>query len=66
MLATPGLGPGIVARLEQLGIHSLATLQGAALDQAIEALCHQVGNAAPRNRRRALQRAVAVAVPQPG
>lgn len=57
LLSTPGLGEGVVARLETAGITSLGLLQALGPERVLE----QVGRGAWANRRRALARALASA-----
>lgn len=61
LLATPGLGPVVVQRLEGAGVTSLAALRQRGVDRVVDQLCQAAGNAAWRNRRRALARALAAA-----
>ena len=54
LLALPRIGPQVVDRLEAAGFHSLDAMRRAGLDAVIGAVCQQQGQAAWRNRRRAL------------
>lgn len=58
LLASPGLGPVVVERLEQSGIASIATLRTLGVDAVVESMCQPGQNMAWFNRRRALLRAV--------
>lgn len=58
LLMTPGIGPLVVERLEQSGIHSIDTLQSKGIDAVVESICQPGHNRAWFNRRRALLRAV--------
>lgn len=58
LLATPGIGPGVVQRLEAAGIASMARLAELGADAAVAAVCGRLGTAAWGNRRRALERAL--------
>jgi hypothetical protein len=58
LLAAPGLGPLVVARLEQAGVGSIRALRLLGVDTVVARLCEQVGSRAWSNRRHALQRAV--------
>lgn len=59
LLRSPRLGPGVVRRLEQVGVTSLDELRGERLDAVLEAICQQDGSPAWHGRRRPLQRALA-------
>lgn len=59
LLATPGLGPVVVQRLETAGVTSLAALRQRGVDRVIDQLCREAGSPAWRNRRRALAKALA-------
>lgn len=59
LLASPGLGPVVVQRLETVGVTSLDSLRQRGVDRVIDLLCKSGGNAAWRNRRRALAKALA-------
>ena len=66
LLKSPGIGPGVIDRLEALGVDSLEALCAANLEELVRRACHLVGSAAWRNRQRALQRALGrVLVPHP-
>jgi nucleotidyltransferase/DNA polymerase involved in DNA repair len=66
LLKATGLGHGVVCRLERVGIHSLQQLQDVGVDSIVDQICEGVGNMAWRNRRRALTRALAEAIGEPG
>ena len=54
----PGIGDGVVSRIEQVGISSLSQLRHRGVEAVLERICAEQGHQAWRNRRRALQRAV--------
>ena len=58
LLATPGIGPAVIQRLEQAGFASFSAIQARGLDKAIAIICRQVGSHAWLNRRRSLARAL--------
>lgn len=58
LLRSPGLGPLVVQRLEELGIASMATLRRMGADVVVLAMCQPGTNLAWCNRRRALRRAI--------
>jgi hypothetical protein len=58
LCAWPGIGDGVVDRIEQAGIASLQQLHQRGVDNVLESICRAQGQAAWRNRRRALQRAL--------
>lgn len=67
LLAAPRIGPGVVARLEQLGFDSMAQVRAAGAAAVTDLVCTELGGPAWANRRRALERAIAGAVlPAPG
>ena len=59
LLSLPGIGPGVLQRLEQAGIDSLDALRKAGADAVVQQVCANLGHGAWRNRHRALQRALA-------
>lgn len=59
LLKSPGIGPGVIERLEALGLDSLDKLGAVDLEEVVGRVCCLVGSAAWRNRRRALARALA-------
>lgn len=64
LLAVKDVGPTVLARLEQVGITSLAALADAGLDELLQAITARVGGSCWRNSpqaRRALTDAIAVA-----
>ena len=66
LLATRGIGLGVIERIECAGVHSLQQLRDLGVDSLVDLICHGVGSYAWRNRRRALLRALtATAVLQP-
>lgn len=58
LLTTPGIGQGVVSRIELAGVHTLRQLHDLGVDALVEQICDGVGNLAWRNRRRALTRAL--------
>lgn len=64
LLATQGIGETVVHRLEAAGYASLQALRDAGSVQVTEAVLAQLGCAVWRNRRRAIERALAQAVAQ--
>lgn len=58
LVSIPGIGPGVVDRLESVGLASLDALRQAGVDQAVLIICMQQGTHAWKNRRRALARAL--------
>jgi hypothetical protein len=54
LLSVPGIGEGVVTRLEQAGIGSLARLRAIGVDEAVRAVESQLGRDAWSNRRRPL------------
>lgn len=59
----PGIGDGVISRIEQAGISSLRQLRHAGVDAVLDRICSAQGHAAWRNRRRALLRALDSAQP---
>lgn len=58
LMATPGIGPMVVERLEQVGVGSLAALRVLGVDEVVDSICRATGSSAWQNRRRALRRAL--------
>jgi len=58
LLGRPGIGPGVLARLEACGYASLAQLRAAGVDAVLEAITRTLGPDRWSNRRRALTRAL--------
>ncbi len=64
LLAIKGVGPRIIARLEQLGYDSLAELAGACVDEIVREASQLVGSTCWRNSpqaRAAIKAVVAIA-----
>ena len=61
LLSTPGIGPGVIGRLESAGISSLAQLDEIGADLALKRVCQIVGSTGWANRRGALLRALQAA-----
>jgi hypothetical protein len=61
LLATPGLGPVTIQRLEAAGFESLAALHRFGIASAVDLVCKQLGASGWANRRRPLTRAVELA-----
>jgi hypothetical protein len=59
LLGEPGIGPGVVERLERAGIHSLAQLRRMGVARAVAAICASMGSGAWANRHRPLERVCA-------
>jgi hypothetical protein len=59
LLNQPGIGPSVIARLREVGIHSVERLREVGVDQAVLAVCEHTGQIAWANRRRPLRNAVA-------
>lgn len=59
LLATRGIGHGVIDRIECAGVHSLHQLRALGVDAMVDRICDGVGNFAWRNRKRALSRALA-------
>ncbi len=58
LLAQPGIGPTVIARIEATGIHSIEALRLAGVHFVVEMVCLGLGTAAWSNRRNALGRAL--------
>lgn len=58
LLRVPGIGGGVIRRLEAAGFESLESLRRAGIDCIVQTVCGQVGSAAWANRRRAIERAL--------
>lgn len=58
LLTMPGIGPGVVARLEECGFDSLASLGRAGAEQVVDTVARRVGSTAWGNRRRSIERAL--------
>lgn len=65
LLGTRGIGQGVIDRIETVGVHSLRQLRDLGVDTVVDRICDGVGNLAWRNRRRALQRALATVAAWP-
>lgn len=59
LLSTPGIGPGVIQRLESTGIHSLAQIRALGVQDTVRQVCQRLGNLAWANRRAALNKALA-------
>lgn len=60
MLATEaGMGDRVIERLEEVGFYSLEQMRIVGASRVVDAVCSYLGSTAWRNRRRALERAVA-------
>lgn len=51
----PQLGPTVVRRLEEVGLHSIAAVLEVGVDEAIDRVCQRQGSSAFRNRARSLK-----------
>ncbi|MDT7837013.1 hypothetical protein [Aquabacterium sp. OR-4] len=58
LLTEPRIGLGVVERLEQAGVHSLAQLAALGPAVVVRRICEGQGSLAWANRRRALERAL--------
>lgn len=58
LLATPRVGPGVVARLEEAGIDSLSALRHAGVEAVVKGVCDRLGTSGWANRQKALLRAL--------
>lgn len=58
LLATPGIGPTVVRRLEEAGFDSFERLQAVGVDNAVHAVCRHIGSIAWANRAEPLRRAL--------
>jgi len=56
LVAEPGLGPGVIGRLEALGFDSLEKLRLHGVEQVVTRVCAEFGNRAWRNRLQPLLR----------
>lgn len=58
LLATPGIGPTVVRRLEEAGLDSFEQLLAVGVDNAVHAVCRRIGSIAWANRAEPLRRAL--------
>lgn len=58
LLAEPRIGQGVIDRLEQAGVHSLAQLAALGTAAVVLRICEDQGTIAWANRRKALERAL--------
>ncbi|MEK8052863.1 hypothetical protein AACH10_21610 [Ideonella sp. DXS22W] len=58
LLAEPRIGQGVIERLEEVGVHSLAQLAALGPSVVVRRICEGQGSLAWSNRRRALERAL--------
>lgn len=58
LLKVPGIGAAVIARLESVGVHSLSELAATGPNAVVRRICHELGNRAWENRRRALEAAL--------
>lgn len=61
LLTVPGIGTGVIDRLESVGVHSLSELAALGSHAAVHRVCRQLGTNAWVNRRRALDEALRLA-----
>lgn len=59
LLRTPGIGVGVLQRLEAAGYDSIAQLQRHGVDRVVAQLCRELRSPAWLNRARALRAAIA-------
>jgi hypothetical protein len=57
-----GIGEGVIARLEEAGIHSLSQLRALGATRAVDTVCSRLGSTAWRNRRRSIERVLNLAL----
>ena len=62
LLLTPGIGPLVLDRLEEVGIASIGQLSHRGVEAVVDLVCQHVGSCAWGNRKRALVRALRRAV----
>lgn len=65
LLATRGIGHGVIDRIECAGVNSLQQLRELGVEMVVDRICDGVGNLAWRNRQRALLRALATVAGSP-
>ena len=65
LLKATGIGPGVIQRLEEAGIHSFAQIQELGVQGTVQQVHLRLGTKALANRQRALIKALA-AVEMPG
>lgn len=58
LLSQPGIGPGVLSRLEAAGVYSLKDIRSQGIDNVIARVERDLGPSAWSNRRRALARVV--------
>jgi len=56
LLGSPGIGPGVISRLEALGYTSLGDLRQAGVDTVVARVCSGINTSAWANRKRALEK----------
>lgn len=56
LLGSPGIGPGVISRLEALGYTSLGDIRQAGVDTVVARVCSGINTSAWANRRRALEK----------
>jgi len=61
LLATPGIGPTVIQRLEEAGLDSFEQLEHVGIDAAVRIVCSRVGTFAWANRAEPLRRAISSA-----
>lgn len=61
LLAVPGIGPTVIARLEQVGIATLRELASVSTEEVVTRIARHVGSTCWRNSPQA-QRAIAAAI----
>jgi hypothetical protein len=57
LLSTPGIGPKVIQRLQEVGLDSLRNLRETGVDSAVLRVCDVVGDIGWANRRKPLRRA---------
>lgn len=58
LLATPGIGPGVIERLESAGIHTFEQMRAMGVHATVRHVCEHLGTKAWANRQRALRKAL--------
>jgi len=58
LLATPGIGPGVIDRLESAGIHTFEQMRTLGVSGTVHRVCEHLGSKAWANRQRALRKAL--------
>jgi predicted RecB family nuclease len=62
LLLAPGVGPGVIRRLEEAGVRSVADLVRRGVEPTVQTICVGMGHRAWNNRQNALVRALVQAL----